>query len=627
MADSEKTFQPIGQVTENAMQHETEREEEDDRKKITYEAGGAITVLKSLCMNCEEQGVTRLLLTRIPFFRDVILMAFECEHCGFRNSEVQSAEVQERGCKFEVKINSTRDMNRQLVKGEKATITLPELDFEIPPGTQGGVLTTVEGLLDRAIENLDTSQAVRRVLDPPAAVAVDGFLVKLRDYREGRVLPFSLTLDDPSGNSFIENPSAPKQDANLKVRYYTRTPEQNAAMGLSAGNAREGAVNEMGIPEGEETEEAEERAEHISSSNAASASSAADADAAAADVEGDVTAMTGSEATTVYPSTQIDADVAKQQYTASVNRLRQQFRDMSGNVPGGFKKGGALIHNNTDRASLTDRARAGTNRDASGRIYSLMFDSSSSDSAKEVMSFPQDCFNCSARGECRMCVTDVPHFREIILMSFACDECGWKNVEVKGGGAVPPQGSIHELCYVPGTDHSEEDMIRDVIKGDTAAVEIPELELELQPGTLGGMYTTVEGLISAIKEKLLETDPFSAGDSAGDNHNKRMKEVVDGLDECMKGVRPFTLRMRDPMANTWMFSPYQGVLAEMAAAASGADAAGEKDPVLTLTHYDRTEDENMELGLLDMNAPREEEEEGEGGAAAGFKEKHKDWIE
>ena len=37
----------------------------------------------------------------------------------------------------------------------------------------------------------------------------------------------------------------------------------------------------------------------------------------------------------------------------------------------------------------------------------------------------------------------------------------------------------------------EQDLKRDVIKSDTASVEIPELELELSHGSLGGVYTTV----------------------------------------------------------------------------------------------------------------------------------------
>lgn len=48
------------------------------------------TEVESLCMNCGKNGITRLLLTSIPHFREVILMAFECPHCGWRNNEIQS---------------------------------------------------------------------------------------------------------------------------------------------------------------------------------------------------------------------------------------------------------------------------------------------------------------------------------------------------------------------------------------------------------------------------------------------------------------------------------------------------------------------------------------------------------
>ena len=32
--------------------------------------------IESLCMNCHEDGMTKLLLTRIPFFREIIIMSF-----------------------------------------------------------------------------------------------------------------------------------------------------------------------------------------------------------------------------------------------------------------------------------------------------------------------------------------------------------------------------------------------------------------------------------------------------------------------------------------------------------------------------------------------------------------------
>lgn len=70
--------------------------------------GSDVMEIPSLCVSCEDQGLTRILFTRIPFFRDVILMSFSCEHCGYRNAEVQSAEVAEKGVKFSVDIREGR---------------------------------------------------------------------------------------------------------------------------------------------------------------------------------------------------------------------------------------------------------------------------------------------------------------------------------------------------------------------------------------------------------------------------------------------------------------------------------------------------------------------------------------
>ena len=66
------------------------------------------------------------------------------------------------------------------------------------------------------------------------------------------------------------------------------------------------------------------------------------------------------------------------------------------------------------------------------------------------MAFDTECHACNEPGETRMCVTDVPHFKEIIIMSFLCDECGFRSVEVKPGGAVPDQGTVSELRLEPG---------------------------------------------------------------------------------------------------------------------------------------------------------------------------------
>ena len=43
----------------------------------------------------------------------------------------------------------------------------------------------------------------------------------------------SIVLDDPAGNSYLQNVYAPDPDPNLKVEDYERTFEQNEDLGLN----------------------------------------------------------------------------------------------------------------------------------------------------------------------------------------------------------------------------------------------------------------------------------------------------------------------------------------------------------------------------------------------------------
>lgn len=58
---------------------------------------------------------------------------------------------------------SVQDMNREVVKTDCASARIPELDFEVPAFSQKGVLTTIEGIIDRAVAGLEQDQPARRV--------------------------------------------------------------------------------------------------------------------------------------------------------------------------------------------------------------------------------------------------------------------------------------------------------------------------------------------------------------------------------------------------------------------------------------------------------------------------------
>ena len=53
----------------------------------------------------------------------------------------------------------------------------------------------------------------------------------------------------------------------------------------------------------------------------------------------------------------------------------------------------------------------------------------------------------------------------------------------------------------------------------------------MEHGTLGGKFTTVEGLLKNIKDQLVDKNPFFAGDSAMSDTKTKLKDFCDKLDE------------------------------------------------------------------------------------------------
>ncbi|XP_013871480.1 zinc finger protein ZPR1 [Austrofundulus limnaeus] len=190
------------------------------------------TEIESLCMNCYQNGTTRMLLTKIPFFKEIIVSSFSCANCGWSNTEIQSAgRIQDQGVCYSLKVKTKQDLNREVVKADSATAKIPELDFEIPAFTQKGSLSTIEGLLDRAVAGLEQDQPGRRAADPEVADRIEEFIQKLKKLKEVEE-EFTLVIEDPSGNSFVENPVAPQRDEALTVTRFKRTVQQDKQLGI-----------------------------------------------------------------------------------------------------------------------------------------------------------------------------------------------------------------------------------------------------------------------------------------------------------------------------------------------------------------------------------------------------------
>ena len=478
-----------------------------------------VSVLESLCMHCHEQGLTRMLLTRIPYFRSIVLMSFECPHCHARHAEVQPAnELADKGARTTLSVDpanpvATRvDLNRQVIKSESCRLLIPELDFEIPANQRRGEINTVEGVLTNVAESLQADQPSRARVDPQLFSKIQAIITQFRAFAGGHE-SFTFILDDPAGNSFLENPSAPHADPRVSTSFYERTRAQTEELGYVV-QENQAQIERLPVIHGEEAASKLQRLIHQQNGAASAVSSSSSSVAAAGSVDSGV------------PS-EITAGKGVSVSARSLPHLDSYF-------------------------NVSDRSA--------------------------VLLGP--CASChSADCETRLCVTEVPHFHDVALLVTNCERCGYRDAEVKPMGQVSALGRRVTVRVT-----SPADLARDILKSHTASVLIPDLELEMQAGTLGAKYTTLEGLIEDIRAQLTTHNAFAIGDSSGAEAKGAMRSFLEKLGALLRVSEPWTFVLDDPLGSSLIFSPL-----------------GESDPNLTVERYERSFEQNEALGLNDIN--------------------------
>lgn len=404
-------------------------------------------------------------------------MSFYCDYCFSKNTEIQSAgQIQEHGTIHTLNLDRPDDLQRQVVKSDTAVFRIGNLEIDVPAGL--GRLTNVEGLLCEVLKDLEYDQKRRKRDEPELYAKIDAIVTSLLEMALNRGYPFSVSLNDPAGNSWIE--PLPLDPPKKYIRTeYARTPEQNTALGLSGGNYdSENRVEEKESPEGPKGE-----------------------------AEGGLGPMEG-----------VDIE--------------------------------------------------------DGRQYTI----------------PCQCPGCSKSALLNIQKVNIPCFKEVFICAVVCTSCGYRTSDVKTGGEIPDKGSrIWLEVNKPG------DLHRDILKSETCTVRIPECQVEVQPGTMGGRFTTVEGLLTQIRDDLhgsifdIDDTDRSGGDSMPEEKKKTWKEFFTQLEKAIKAEITYKILLEDPLANSYVQSLH----------------APDPDPQITTEEYTRTVQEEEDLGLADMRTQQD----------------------
>lgn len=344
------------------------------------------------------------------------------------------------------------DFQRQIVRSDTGVFRVEDLGLEMPPAP--GQFTNLEGLMSKIKTDLENDQPARKEASVDLYNALQSIVEKLEKMLEGKAFPFTVSLDDISGNSFVE-PSPEDKGSKYTRTDYLRSHEQNVQLGLVV------------------------------------------------DDEDD------------------EADAMKD-------------------------------------VDIVDN---------------------------EVYELHAECPACGKPCTVNMKKTNIPHFKEVIIMATVCDHCGYRTSDVKTGGAIPDKGKRITLEV-----KTLEDMSRDVLKSESCVLKSHDLGLEVQPGTLGGRFTTLEGLLTQVRDQLhgqiynIGDEDLAGGDSMTAETKSRWDNFFEKLNAAIKAEFPYSITLEDPLANSFV----------------QLNVDSGEDPQVKTEEYERTEEEMEDLGLTDM---------------------------
>lgn len=233
------------------------------------------------------------------------------------------------------------------------------------------------------------------------AEKIDEYCKKLERFASMEEMPFTFIVEDPSGNSFVQNPSAPTADQYCKKTKWIRSAEEYQALGYPVDQATLSTENDkMRLQE----KSADEVRDMLSNVNKTDSQTKEEQDALLAKVK---SYAVKTEAKAVAQTGYVDFS-----------------KDLGGKE---------------DQVDAVDR-----------------YD-------RDVMVMPTPCYICKKMGNVQMCTSSIPFFKEIIIMAFVCEHCGYRNSEIKEGGGI---GDKAKRITFRVTD--PDDLNRDCFKSDTA---------------------------------------------------------------------------------------------------------------------------------------------------------------
>jgi len=156
---------------------------------------------------------------------------------------------------------------------------------------------------------------------------------------------------------------------------------------------------------------------------------------------------------------------------------------------------------------------------------------------------PGPCPCCNTEIQYLYKTENIPYFSDILIISAICPTCGYRFVDTQLlKQADPARYSV--------TVNAVDDLSIRVVRSMSAAIEIPELGVRIDPGpSCQGFVSNVEGVLDRIEQVVKGCLKWGT-DVEKENAAALLADIV----KVKSGMFPLTLILEDPCGNSGIIS-------------------------------------------------------------------------
>ncbi|MDY0388109.1 MAG: ZPR1 zinc finger domain-containing protein [Methanolobus sp.] len=169
------------------------------------------------------------------------------------------------------------------------------------------------------------------------------------------------------------------------------------------------------------------------------------------------------------------------------------------------------------------------------------------------MNSRDSCQSFETRTSCPLCHEDlvikwqgdnIPYFGEVMYITALC-KCSFRFADTM---ILSQKEPMRYVLKVEGL----EDLNSRVIRSTSGTIRIPELGIDVEPGSISDSYiTNIEGVLDKIYNVVITATKWSVDD---EEKYSRGLELQKALEETIEGKRTLTVIMEDPFGNSAIIS-------------------------------------------------------------------------